>query len=172
MRLRPVEIHDIDYIRDLARNPENDEFFRRQPPENMWPTDGQVMQWYLSSFVVEVEDELKGLVTVVNHDQACRSVEVGIVIEKGPERRETMLEAMHTIATHLYDTLNMEKMWVRVLPSRTSLAEYMKSFGFVKEGTSRRSLYWKGQWHDEVTYSLLKEEWNSLKHPVLKAQGG
>lgn len=114
--------------------------------------------------VIEVRaaDEWKpvGNIGFNSIDWRCRSAEVGIFIgEKGLWNQGYGSEAMRTMLKHGFETLNLNRIFLRVhADNPRAVRAYVKA-GFVHEGSFRQAEFKNGQYVDVLFMSVLKSEW-------------
>lgn len=163
LNIRLTPITDDKLIREWAGKPENAEFFRRMPPVNMWPAD--TTGWWSGMFLVQRTDDEKnlGLLALTNNDVFHRSVEMGALLDKEAcgelKRRDVAVEAITQALDYVFLYLGYEKIYSKTLAHRSSLFAGYEQYGFNKDGVLRSNVFFQGKHHDEVVYSLLKNEW-------------
>ncbi len=69
----------------------------------------------------------------------------------------------HTVLSHVFDTLGLEKLCCEVLDSNAPVIEMHKRFGFVEEGRMRRHIRKGDTWLDVVALAMLRDEWLAVK---------
>jgi diamine N-acetyltransferase len=91
-----------------------------------------------------------------------RSAEVGIMIgEKSYWGKGFGTEVMRVLLTHGFNSLNLNRIWLRVIAeNRRGIRAYEKA-GFVHEGIFRQDEYRQGKYHDVYIMSVLKDEWEN-----------
>lgn len=166
VRLVPVsKPEQADYIRQQAQRPENEEFFRRQAPVNLWPKE--TLHWWTNAFIVEsLEDERPlGLLSLSNIDAQNRNFEFGLFLDKEAckpaSRREVAVAALKQLLDYAFDYLQYEKVTSKTLSHRDNVFAGYEQWGFNKDAVLRRNVWFKGEFRDEVIYSLLASEWKN-----------
>ena len=90
----------------------------------------------------------------------ARSAEIGIAIgEKDYWNQGYGTEAMKLMLKHGFETLNLNRIYLRVYEfNKRGIRAYEKT-GFVHEGCMRQALHKQGRYHDVLFMSVLREEW-------------
>jgi diamine N-acetyltransferase len=97
-------------------------------------------------------------------DWIARSAEVGIMIgDKTVWSQGYGTEVMTLLLRHGFETLNLNRVYLRVhADNKRAIRTYEKA-GFVHEGCMRQAVYKSGQYGDLLYMSVLSEEWNANK---------
>jgi RimJ/RimL family protein N-acetyltransferase len=159
--MAPVTAHVVPSIVKWAENPSNSEFFRRCPPLMNWLTPEVALALWGSSWVILEDDMPVGLVTMANLEQSSRSCEYGILVDKeaSSHPRFTIDTVYHEALEHAFDYCNLHKVYVKILDTREKLAAIAASFGFSQEAVLRDSIFYKGEYRNEILLSCLKLEY-------------
>jgi RimJ/RimL family protein N-acetyltransferase len=157
MQVDLVPIQNDLLIREWAKRPENAEFFRRMPPVGLWPAD--TMSWWTSGFYIQYNEQFVGIVLLGNLDSFHRSAELGMLIEPIENRREVVVAAATQLIDLFFYYMGYEKLSIKTLAHRASLHEVLGNYKFNKDGVLRSNIFFHGKYHDEVIYSILKDEW-------------
>jgi RimJ/RimL family protein N-acetyltransferase len=148
MILRPIERHDLAWIRDLRNSPEvyshvrerrlltladQEAWYDRLTADGGWTTryywlgDTQATGWY-------------GVVGLTAIDWVNRSAEVAVMTD--PPAREP--EALEALATYAFQTLGLHRLYADTLTDRRSLV-FLEA-DFTKEGEAREAYWRDGHW--------------------------
>jgi len=93
-------------------------------------------------------------------DWRIRKAEVGIVIgEKGFWNKGYGTETMRLLLQHGFNTLNLNRIALRVFSSNPRAIRAYEKAGFMVDGHLRQAAYKDGQYLDEIIMSVLREEW-------------
>ena len=111
------------------------------------------------------EENVVGLAQLGSFDFPARAVEFSMLIDpKLSEcRQETSAKAARQIVDYVFDYLNYNKIYCKLVVGRNTLRERLEKYGFRLEGTLRKSIQGKDEW----LLGLLKEdrseekEWHS-----------
>ncbi|YCK34938.1 GNAT family N-acetyltransferase [Actinomadura sp. ATCC 39365] len=70
-------------------------------------------------------------------------------------------EAIELVLGHAFATTPLHRIGLGVFTFNERARHVYKKIGFVEEGVQRDTLLWEGEWHDSVTMSVLRPEWQS-----------
>lgn len=89
-----------------------------------------------------------------------RSAEVGIMIgEKQYWNQGLGTEAMQLLLRHGFQTLNLNRIELRVYETNRRAIRSYEKVGFVHEGRMRQAMYKEGAYVDVLWMSVLRSEW-------------
>lgn len=95
-------------------------------------------------------------------DWKNRSGEIGIFIgEKSLWNRGYGTEVMRTLLKHGFDSLNLNRLYLRVFETNPGGIRAYEKAGFVHEGRQRQAEFREGKYIDVLMMSVLKCEWES-----------
>jgi RimJ/RimL family protein N-acetyltransferase len=93
-------------------------------------------------------------------DWRCRSSEVGIFIgDKGYWNHGYGTEAMQLLLKHGFETLNLNRIFLRVFENNPRAVRSYEKAGFRHEGRFRQGEYQEGGYVDVLFMSVLRSEW-------------
>jgi RimJ/RimL family protein N-acetyltransferase len=93
-------------------------------------------------------------------DWRCRYGEVGIFIgEKSLWNQGYGTEAMHLLLRHGFNTLNLNRIFLRVYETNPRGIRSYEKAGYVLEGRLRQAEYRNGKYIDILFMSVLRSEW-------------
>jgi RimJ/RimL family protein N-acetyltransferase len=89
-----------------------------------------------------------------------RNAELGIVIgEKAFWNQGYGSEAVQLLLRHSFNTLNLNRVWLRVYETNPRAIRFYEKIGFVNEGRKRQSEFQDGRFIDTLLMSVLRDEW-------------
>jgi UDP-4-amino-4,6-dideoxy-N-acetyl-beta-L-altrosamine N-acetyltransferase len=118
--------------------------------------------------VLAIEDKTDGacvgFVYLNNIDWFARNAEFGILIgERNRHGKGLAKEALCLVAGYAFETLNLHKLYLRVVAfNKRALALY-RAFGFVEEGVQRQQAFLRGRYYDVVLMGLIR---SLRRHPT------
>jgi UDP-4-amino-4,6-dideoxy-N-acetyl-beta-L-altrosamine N-acetyltransferase len=118
--------------------------------------------------VLAIEDKTDsacvGFVYLNNIDWFARNAEFGILIgERNRHGKGLAKEALCLVAGYAFETLNLHKLYLRVVAfNKRALALY-RAFGFVEEGIQRQQAFLRGRYYDVVLMGLIR---SLRRHPT------
>ena len=99
-----------------------------------------------------------------NLNWRVRSGEVGIMIgEKTFWNQGYGTEAMDLLVCHGFDTLNLNRIYLRVFANNPRAIRSYEKVGFIHEGVERQGMYKAGQYIDVMLMSVLRSEYEGRK---------
>ena len=97
-------------------------------------------------------------------DWKNRVAEVGITIgENENQSKGYGTEAMLLLLDYGFNTVNLNRIQLRVYEFNSRAISSYNKIGFVKEGLMRQAIFINGEYHDIIFMSILKEEWIKKK---------
>ena len=111
--------------------------------------------------VLAIEDKsdgaLVGFVYLNNIDWFARNAEFGILIgERSRHGKGLAREALSLVADYAFESLNLHKLYLRVVAFNTRALRLYRAFGFVDEGMQRQQAYLRGRYYDVVLMGLIR----------------
>ncbi len=101
-----------------------------------------------------------GNVNLIHMDRISQQAEFHIFIADPAERGQSHgYHATQLCLAHAFNDQNLNRIYLYVLPSNTAAINIYKKCGFQQEGICRQATFKKGQFHDLILMSLLKDEW-------------
>jgi ribosomal-protein-alanine N-acetyltransferase len=94
-----------------------------------------------------------------NMDFQNNKGELGYVLSPSYQGKGYMKEAVLAILKLSYLELGLERVELRIMEGNKASVKFAESVGFKYEGTTRNSLYLRGEYKTILHYSLLKEEY-------------
>jgi RimJ/RimL family protein N-acetyltransferase len=97
-------------------------------------------------------------------DRLIRSAEFGIHIgEKKYWNKGAGTDATRTIVRYGFETLNLNRIWLRVYEFNRRAQRAYEKVGFTREGVQREGHFHQGRYWDILQYSILRREWDALR---------
>jgi RimJ/RimL family protein N-acetyltransferase len=91
-------------------------------------------------------------------DNDHRLGEVGYTLSTHYQKQGLATEAMQALLTYCFETLNMHRLSATADPRNVPSLKLLERLGFRQEAYFVKSLWFKGDWADDVVYALLHEE--------------
>ncbi len=93
-----------------------------------------------------------------------RHAEFGILIgEKSAWRKGYGTEVTALMTGYGFETLNLNRVWLRVHEDNQHGIKAYEKVGFKREGVLRQHKYREGRYVDVMVMGILKEEWENRK---------
>jgi diamine N-acetyltransferase len=97
-------------------------------------------------------------------DHVAHSAEVGIMIgDKSVWNQGLGTEAISLLLRHGFETLNLNRIFLRVYAENPRAIRSYQKAGFVHEGTLREAVFKRGKFDDLHMMSILRREWLARK---------
>jgi diamine N-acetyltransferase len=173
VRLRGAERSDLDKFVEWINDPEVTESLTLFLPmssvdEEKWFDDVMQRPQEEKPLVIDMKDgadwRLIGNSSFLDFDWVARSAEVGIMIgDKTVWNRGYGTEVMTLLLRHGFETLNLNRVFLRVYSENKRAIRAYEKAGFVHEGCMRQAVYKHGSYNDVLFMSVLREEWDARK---------
>lgn len=170
VRLRAMERTDLPRFVAWLNDPE----VRRGISQFLPMSQAQEERWFETvlelpreeqPFAVDVRRRrwaLVGSCGLFRFDRQARSAELGIMVgEKSLWGRGYGTATMRTLVRHGFDTLNLNRIYLRVYESNLRAMRVYDRVGFREEGRLRQDHFADGRYEDTVIMGLLREEWRA-----------
>jgi RimJ/RimL family protein N-acetyltransferase len=113
--------------------------------------------------VLAIEDKtdgaLVGFVYLNNIDWFARNAEFGMLIgERDRQAKGLARETLGLVANYAFGTLNLHKIYLRVVAFNKRALNLYRTFGFAEEGIQRQQAFLRERYHDVVLMGLLRRE--------------
>lgn len=166
--LREYRSEDLHALRSWVNDPETTKYLSgayRRPQS--WE---QTEEWLMSrlrgdaggeAFVIadiQTQNYL-GQCDLMLIDYVARSAEMAIVLTKEARGRGIAAEAIRLLCVYAFDTLNLNRVWLRVAAGNARAARAYERAGFAREGVMREAMYIDGAYEDVLIMGLLAREY-------------
>jgi RimJ/RimL family protein N-acetyltransferase len=102
-----------------------------------------------------------------NVDHRVRSAEVVIFIGEKPYWNQGYgTQVMRMFLRHGFDTLNLNRIYLRVFETNLRAIRSYERAGFLHEGRMRQAMYRNGRYIDVLLMSVLRQEWEALAQEI------
>lgn len=88
-----------------------------------------------------------------------RQVEIGITVSPANQGRGLATEAVSGILGHLLGSIRRHRVFASVDPRNGPCIALLKRVGMREEAHFHKSLWFKGEWVDDMVFGILKSEW-------------
>jgi RimJ/RimL family protein N-acetyltransferase len=88
-----------------------------------------------------------------------RQAEFGITVAPALQGRGYASEALRALLAVLFDDLGKHRVYGSVDPRNGPSIALLRRAGFRQEAHLRESLWFKGEWADDMIFALLRREW-------------
>ena len=173
IRLRAVEREDVKKFFEWVNDPEVTYGLSLYLPMSMLDEE----KWFerasnrdpnTKPFAIDVRDgegwRLIGNCTFFDMDTVAHSGELGIMIgDKSAWNKGLGTETMNLLLSHGFETLNLNRVMLRVFADNLRAVRTYEKSGFKHEGTLRQAVFKHGKYGDVHMMSVLRREWDARK---------
>lgn len=168
--LRPLEREDAKQCVSWFNHPEITRMLLTYRPMNVHAEEEFIDQAVQSEhdlvlgIVVQAGDRLVGVSGFHQIDFRNRHASLGITIgEKEEWGKGYGTEATRLMVRHAFETLNLNRVWLRVYEYNQRGIRTYKKVGFQKEGVLRQDTYREGRYWDTIVMAILRAEWEACE---------
>ena len=122
----------------------------------VWNSPGT---WYQLGIRTQSTGTLVGDLGIHFLDPDALQVEIGVTIATGHQRNGYASEAFTAALNELLGPMGKHRARASVDPRNAASMALLKRVGMRQEAHFRRSLWFKGEWVDDVIFALLAAEW-------------
>jgi len=115
--------------------------------------------WFQLAVRLRESGELIGDLGVHFSEAEERQVEIGFTITPGHQGRGYATEAVTGLLDFILITLRKHRVFASVDPRNRPSIALLERLGMRREAHFRKSIWFKGEWADDIVYGLLSEEW-------------
>lgn len=169
VRLRATEREDVKNFYVWVNDPDVTRYLSLYLPmstvdEENWFNSMTQRSQSEKTLVIEVRDgngwKMIGNCGVFDIDTIGRLGEIGIMLgEKDEWDKGYGTEAMSLLVRHCFETLNFNRVYLRVYAENLRAKRAYEKAGFVEEGRLREAVYKNGKYDDVIIMSVLRAEW-------------
>jgi RimJ/RimL family protein N-acetyltransferase len=106
--------------------------------------------------VVKATDELIGAVSL--HATETGQAELGYCLNRQYWRQGFASEAASAMVAFGFGELGLHRICAKCRPDNIGSAKVLQHIGMTREGHMREHMWYKGEWHDSLLYSILRRE--------------
>ena len=89
--------------------------------------------------------------------------EVGITLAPGHQGQGYATEALNAVLDYLFLSLGKHRVFASVDPRNRASIALLERVGMRKEAHLRESVWWKGEWADDLVFAVLEGEWRARR---------
>ena len=162
--LRPLEVSDAEFMRDILIHPEVRPYLSRKPKPVSLESEKEYIREETEDsdhvhFLIEYRGEKAGHIFLGGLDKDYRKASVGYTVHPDFHNQGIATEALKLVTTYAFETLNRHKIRGGYLEGNEASKRVMEKAGFQEEGPERDFRYVNGGWKDANWMSILEEEY-------------
>jgi RimJ/RimL family protein N-acetyltransferase len=169
--LRTLEASDADAVQAYRADPEVSRyqdwpfssiddvraFLARQHGMELF----SVYDWFQLGIALRGTGEVVGDFGLRARDNDRRQVELGIALARPFQRRGFASEALSALLGFLFSSPDTHRVYCSVDPRNRPCMRLLEKARFRREAHMVESLWFKGDWVDDVIFALLRSEWSA-----------
>lgn len=90
------------------------------------------------------------------------SVEIGLWIGKAYWNKGLGTDALRALVNYLFTQFPLNRIELNCHSFNSLGIRCYEKIGFIPEGRKRQSTFRNGQWHDQITMAILRQEWEVM----------
>ncbi|MBI9049385.1 MAG: GNAT family N-acetyltransferase [Anaerolineaceae bacterium] len=171
IRFRAAERTDLQQFVDWLNDPEVRQYLTIYFPmslafEEKWFEDNLSKSPDEQALVMEVITEggwkSIGTISLMNVCNIDREAELGLFIgEKSEWSKGYGKKALKLMLEYAFNTLNLNRVYLRVFENNLRGIRAYKATGFIEEGRMRQAKFCNGKYLDVLIMSVLRSEWQA-----------
>ena len=178
--LRPVTEADIEFIHRLFSRPETNKYSSYDDLQSLGEAEKMYESYLKPGFIdhFRVIVELKGsrepvgTLGLYNYSEKDRRAVLGYDMLREYWGRGFMTEAVTELVRYGFEYLGLNRIEATVDPENIPSMRLLERVRFTAEGCMSDRCFYKGEFHDECVFGLLKSRWlfSGFKNGVEVAQ--
>lgn len=172
--IRPVSIEDNKSMLKYRSDSETNRFLGFRP-ESLKDVSDFISQtskeinipgsWFQFVIIEQDSETLIGDIGIhfLDNDTENMQVEIGYSLDKNFRGKGYATEALTEIIDYLINHLKKHRIIASIDPKNIDSIRLIERLGFRQEAHFKKSLFFHGEWVDDVIYALLAEEWKAKK---------
>ncbi len=177
LHIRPVKVEDKESIFKYRSDSETNRFLNLIPEsvedvsDFISRTSNEINipgTWFQFVIIEQDSDTLIGDIGIHFLDSHSENmqVEIGYTLDKNYRGKGYATEALMKIIDYLINDLNKHRIIASIDPKNSDSIRLIDRLGFRKEAHFIKSLYFHGEWVDDLIYAMLAKEWKNKRTKI------
>lgn len=115
--------------------------------------------WYQLGIIITETNKLVGDIGIHFIDTDNLQVEIGFTLSLEYQGKGYAKEAVVGVINYLFNNLHKHRIIASVDPRNVKSIALLERIGMKKEAHFKKSIWFNGEWADDVVYAVLEEEW-------------
>lgn len=115
--------------------------------------------WFQVAITLRDTGEMIGDCGMHFLEEESHQAEIGFTLAGKHQGKGYATEAVQAVLGYLFDTLQKHRVYASADPRNFSSVHLLERIGMRQEAHFIESLWFKGEWADDVVYAMLKKEW-------------
>ncbi len=116
--------------------------------------------WYQIIIQNRDSNQVMGDVAVCIEKETGLQAELGIALDPKYQKQGFATEAVQVLCSYLFSEKALRRIHVSIDPRNTDSLNLFARLGFRQEARHIESIYFKGEWVDDIVMALLQREWS------------
>lgn len=169
IKLRLIELSDLDSIHNLHALPETDEYNALGIPKNIEETQSIIEPWIAENQLPEIKNytfaidnksngRFMGLFGLKLGNKKYKRAEVWYKIHADYWKKGYATESLQAVINFGFETLDLHRIEAGCAVENIGSIKVLEKAGMVREGRLRQVLPLKSGWSDNFEYSILETD--------------
>lgn len=170
--IRDLEVRDAQKIFQYRSDPENSRF-QGWVPDSAQSVETYINKiksiqflepgtWYQLSLESLEHQFIIGDCAICAGQEHPGQVEIGVSLDPKFHKNGFAHEGLKAIINYLFKETDTHRVHCSIDPRNIASINLVNKLGFRKEGHMRESLWFKGEWADDVVFGMLKQDWEEF----------
>ncbi|MFH0816899.1 MAG: GNAT family protein [Methanobacteriota archaeon] len=164
--MRQLTARDVKFVYDLFSLEETNRYVSNPPVKDMKAARGIYEKYcrpkpylFRVGIILKETGKLVGTLGLYSINMEDKRATLGFDLLPEHWGKGYMTEACRGLLNWAFKELKLNRIQASAEPANVRSLAVMERLGFQREGVLRQLDYYKGAYHDDVVYSLLREEW-------------
>ena len=173
LTIRPVLEKDLERLWELIYKDEQPEWKKWDAP--YYPHKAMPYKQFIeskrdsigdeSSWVIEVNGIVRGIISYYWEHEPSKWLEMGIVLhEAGSWGNGIGTRALKLWINHLFNTMPLVRVGFTTWSGNARMIRVGEKLGMQMEARIRKVRLYEGQYYDSIRMGMLREEWEAFNH--------
>ncbi|MGG3891207.1 spermidine N1-acetyltransferase [Metabacillus fastidiosus] len=167
LRLRPLEREDLKFIHEINNDANIMSYWFEEPYEAFVELrdlyDKHIHDQSERRFIVERNEEMLGMVELVEIDYIHRRAEFQIIIDPRYQGQGYAAEATRLAMDYAFCVLNMHKLYLVVDKRNEKAIHIYKKVGFAVEGELQDEFFVDGSYHSVIRMCMFQGHYLEMR---------
>ena len=178
--LTPLGVNDVSRLLEYRSDPgvSRYQFFEPHSEDDArrfilgGPPD--LSAWHQFGIRLKASDLLVGDAGIRFPSGDTNQAEVGVTVAPDHQRQGIASEVLAAVLEHLFCTVGTHRVFASVDPRNAASMALFARLGMRREAHFRQSLWFKGEWADDVVFGMLRSEWtlSAARQATESREGG
>ncbi len=169
IKLRLIDVSDLDSIHDLHSLPETDEYNALGIPKNIEETKSIIEPWIAENQLIEIKNytfaidnksngKFIGLFGLKLGNEKYKNAEVWYKVHSNYWKKGYATESLKAVINFGFETLKLHRIEAGCAVDNIGSLKVLEKSGMFREGRGRQILPLKSGWSDNFKYSILETD--------------